>query len=66
MHIANTQTFMPGFSLAATGPAVVCRGEALVPWRGTGPDGAEVTGTNHIAARPDGTITRVTGFYAAG
>ncbi|MDH3734763.1 MAG: SRPBCC domain-containing protein [Gemmatimonadota bacterium] len=66
MHIGSTQMFMPGFSIAAAGPAIVCRGEALVPWKGTGPNGLEVTGTNHIAAHPDGTITRVTGFYSAG
>lgn len=63
-HIGNTRQFMPGFSIAATGPAVVCRGEALVPWTSTGPDGSSFAGTNHIAARPDGTITRVTGFFS--
>ncbi|MFV1987090.1 MAG: SRPBCC domain-containing protein [Gemmatimonadota bacterium] len=64
-HIGNTQMFMPGFSIAAAGPAVVCRGEALVPWTGSGPGAMAVSGTNHVSARPDGTITRVTGFYAA-
>ena len=66
MHIGNTQQFMPGFSITSTGPAVVCRGEALVPWSSTGPDGGTFEGTNHVTARPDGTITRVTGFFAAG
>jgi uncharacterized protein YndB with AHSA1/START domain len=66
VHIGRTQQFMPGFSTHASGPAVVCRGEALVPWESTGPDGTTFSGTNHIAARPDGTITRVTGFFSPG
>jgi uncharacterized protein YndB with AHSA1/START domain len=65
MHIGNTHMFMPGFSIASAGPAIVCRGEALVPWAGSGPGAEAVSGTNHVTARPDGTITRVTGFYAA-
>lgn len=64
VHIGRTQQFMPGFSIRASGPAVVCRGEALVPWESPGPDGTTFHGTNHVAARPDGTITRVTGFFA--
>ncbi|MDX1393324.1 MAG: SRPBCC domain-containing protein [Gemmatimonadota bacterium] len=64
-HIGNSQHFMPGFEIRVTGPAVVCRGEALVPWEATGPGGLEMSGTNHIAARPDGTITRVTGFQSS-
>lgn len=64
VHIGNTQQFMPGFSIRGTGPAVVCRGEALVPWESSGPDGTAFRGTNHVVARPDGTITRVTGFFA--
>jgi len=65
-HIGNTRQYMPGFSIRATGPIVVCRGEALVPWESTGPGGTTFAGTNHVVARPDGTITRVTGFFAPG
>jgi len=65
-HIGNTRQYMPGFSIRATGPIVVCRGEALVPWESTGPGGTSIAGTNHLVARPDGTILRVTGFVAPG
>ena len=62
-HIANCFRFMPGWSIEATGDVRICRGEALVGWRSTGP-GGEVEGFNHVRARPDGTILRVTGFTA--
>jgi uncharacterized protein YndB with AHSA1/START domain len=66
MHIGNSQHFMPGFSIRAAGPIIVCRGEAMVPWEATGPGGMALAGTNHIVALADGTITRVTGFQAVG
>lgn len=62
VHIGNTQHFVPGWSIATAGAAVVCRGEALVRWAASGPEGRRTTGTNHVTVHPDGTITRVTGF----
>lgn len=61
MHIANCHRYMPGYTLEHTGDVRVCRGEALVGWRATGPGGPS-GGFNHIRADPDGTIRRVTGF----
>jgi len=61
MHIASCHHYMPGYSLEHTGDVRVCRGEALVGWRATGPGGGS-EGFNHIQADPDGTIRRVTGF----
>ncbi len=61
MHIANCHQYMPGYSLEHTGDIRICRGEALVGWRTTGPGGPG-EGFNHIQADPDGTIRRVTGF----
>ena len=61
MHIGNCHRYMPGYSLEHTGDIRICRGEALVGWRTTGP-GDPVEGFNCIRADPDGTIRRVTGF----
>lgn len=61
MHIANCHRYMPGYALEHTGDVRICRGEALVGWRATGPGGAS-EGFNHVQADPDGTIRRVTGF----
>lgn len=65
LHIGNTQQFMPGWRIESSGPVVICRGEALAPWRYSGPDGVTVEGTNHVTASPDGTLHRVTGFTAS-
>ena len=65
LHIGNSQRFRPGWRIESAGPVVICRGEALCPWRYTGPEGAAVEGTNHVTATPDGTISRVTGFPSA-
>ena len=62
MHIGNCHMYMPGYSLEHTGDVRICRGEALVGWRATGPGGQPVEGFNCIRADPDGTIRRVTGF----
>lgn len=61
MHIANCHRYMPGYTLEHTGDVRICRGEALVGWRATGP-GGPTEGFNHVRADPDGTIRRVTGF----
>ena len=61
MHIANCHQYMPGYTLEHTDDIRICRGEALVGWRATGPGGPS-EGFNHIQADPDGTIRRVTGF----
>ncbi len=64
-HIMMCFRFMPGWSLEPTGDLRICRGEALVGWRSTGPTGVQ-EGFNHVRAAPDGTILRVTGFPAPG
>ena len=61
LHITNCHRFMPGWKIEPTGEPGICRGEALVGWRSTGPSGAE-GGHNHIRASHDGTILRVAGF----
>ena len=64
MHIGNCHRYMPGYALAHIGDIRICRGEALVGWRATGPGGEPMEGFNHIQADPDGRIRRVTGFQA--
>ncbi len=64
MHIGNCHHYMPGYTLEHTGDVRICRGEALVGWRATGPGGQPMEGFNHIRADPDGRIRRVTGFQA--
>jgi len=62
VHIGNCHHYMPDYSLEHTGDIRICRGEALVGWRATGPGGIPMEGLNHVRADPDGTIHRVTGF----
>ena len=62
VHIGNCHHYMPGYALEHTGDIRICRGEALVGWRATGPRGQPMEGLNHVRADPDGTIRRVTGF----
>lgn len=62
-HIGNCFMYMPGYALEATGDVRICRGEALVGWKTTGPAGVQ-EGFNHVVASNDGTIRRVTGFTA--
>ena len=62
MHIGNCHRYMPGYSLEHTGDVRICRGEALVGWRSSGPGGQPIEGFNCIRADPDGTIRGVTGF----
>lgn len=64
MHIGNCHHYMPGYTLEHTGDIRICRGEALVGWRATGPGGQPMEGFNHIRADGDGKIRRVTGFQA--
>lgn len=63
-HIGSCHHYMPGYTLEHTGDVRICRGEALVGWRATGPGGQPMEGFNHIRADPDGKIRRVTGFQA--
>lgn len=65
LHIANCFRYMPGWRLEATGEVRICRGEALVGWRGVGQNGAAMEGFNHVRASHDGTLRRVTGFPAS-
>lgn len=62
-HIHNCFNFMPGYSLEPTGDVRICRGEALVGWRSSGPAGQQ-EGYDHMRASHDGRIERVTGFTA--
>ncbi len=64
VHIANCHRFMPGWKIEETGDVRICRGEALVGWRSTGP-GGPVQGLNHVRATPKGMLRRVTGFDAS-
>lgn len=64
MHIGNCHHYMPGYTLEHTGDIRICRGEALVGWRATGPGGQPMEGFNHIQPDGDGRIRRVTGFQA--
>jgi len=63
-HIMMCFRYMPGWTLESTDDVRICRGEALVGWRSTSPGGTQ-EGFNHVRARPDGTILRVTGFPTA-
>jgi len=65
LHISNCFMYMPGWKLEPTGDVSICRGEALVGWRGVGQGGDSMEGINHMTADPDGTIRRVAGFHAA-
>lgn len=64
-HIGSCHQYMPGYTLEHTGDVRICRGEALVGWRASGPGGEPTEGFNHLRADPDGTIRRVTGFRTA-
>jgi uncharacterized protein YndB with AHSA1/START domain len=64
VHIGNCFMYMPGWKLEQTGDVRICRGEAIVGWRGVGPGGMAMEGYNHVSADADGTIRRVTGFTA--
>ena len=61
VHIANCHRFMPGWRIEAAGEPRICRGEALINWRSTGPGGT-VEGVNHLRAAHDGRLRRVAGF----
>ena len=63
-HISMCLMLMPGSRLEPTGEVRICRGEALAGWCRLGPNGAELTGFNHVSAARDGTLRRVTGFPA--
>lgn len=63
-HISNCFKFMPDWKLEPSGDLRICRSEALVGWRGVGPDGSALEGHNHVRADWDGTIRRVAGFQA--
>ncbi len=61
-HIGNCFIYMPEWKLEPTGDVRICRGEALVGWKGVGPGGAAIEGYSHVRADPDGMLRRVTGF----
>ena len=61
LHITNCHRFMPGWKIEPTGDVRICRGEAMVGWRSSGPTGT-AEGHNHVRATYDGTIQRVAGF----
>ncbi len=67
VHIANSLRYVAHAKLAADGPFRVCRGEALIPWRGEAEDGTvNFRGTLHARVRPDGRFVRVTSFWDQG
>lgn len=61
LHITNCHRFMPGWKIEPTDDPRICRGEALVKWRSSGPGGTQ-EGHNHVRAAHDGTLLRVAGF----
>jgi len=65
-HIAMSMMFMPGWRLESADDVRICRGEALVGWRTTGPNGTVIQGFNHVRADRDGALRRVTGFPGGG
>lgn len=67
MHITNCLRFMPGTTVAQAGPASVCRGRVLIPWRSTGPEGTPPMAGQMVArVGLDGRITEATSFWGAG
>jgi len=64
LHIGNCFRFVPGWKVDRTSEVRICRGEALFGWTGVGAGGVPQEGLNHARARPDGLLTRVTGFTA--
>lgn len=61
-HIGNTHTFVPDWHVEGEGEPRVCRGEALVGWRGTGHAAEEIEGTYHFRVDRAGRIRRITSF----
>lgn len=63
-HIAATQKFMPGLSLARDGDIRHCQGVVLADWVARLADGTErARGTNVFTIAADGRIESVTGFW---
>lgn len=64
LHAGNTRKYIPGTRIRRSGPPLVCRGEALVPWEVVDVDGGVVfDGTDHVRVGADGRISRITGFW---
>ena len=64
LHIANCLKFMPGMTVTQAGPAVVCRGQVLVPWRSAGAEGMPTfAGQMYARVALDGRLQEATSFW---
>lgn len=64
-HIAASQRFMPGITLARTGAVRHMQGMVLAQWQANRPDGVVVgTGIHAFEFDADTRIVRVTGFWS--
>ena len=64
LHIANSLRFMPGWTVSRSGDWDVCRGQVLVPWETTGPEGQPgPAGRMYARVTPDGRIQHGTSFW---
>jgi uncharacterized protein YndB with AHSA1/START domain len=64
LHIGNTQKYQAGV-LVQDGDVVICRGEALLPWKIVDEEGrVAYRGMNHMVVAPQGLVRRVTGFWS--
>lgn len=63
-HLAAVHRFMPGLTLARSGPVHHCQGTALAEWIARGTDGAERgRGTNIFTFDAEGRIADVVGLW---
>lgn len=66
LHIANCLKFMPGMTVEQAGPATVCRGQVLVPWRSAGAEGMRAFAGQMVArVGLDGRLRDATSFWGA-
>ncbi|MGI9628578.1 MAG: SRPBCC family protein [Longimicrobiales bacterium] len=67
LHAGSTRQYFPGSRIEASEDPSICRGEVLVPFTVSDPDGKTLfTGTNYARVAPDGRLAHVTGFWASG
>lgn len=64
VFIGNAQKFMPGLTLARSGPVRHAHGAICYPWTMTGPDGRVMSdGLSAGDCSPEGRIRQLTGFW---
>ena len=63
-HVGGTLHHVGYAQLSPDGPTKICRGEVLMPWRGTRDDGSVAfQGTLHARVGTDGKFTTATSFW---